>query len=331
LTEFIVIHQVSLWNVAKISIFLMLSFLPIAVPIAFLFSVLMGISRANSEGEILALQVNGISLIQIYSPLLIFSFFVTGFCLYTSLYTVPHGNRQFELLITKLRGEKVMSAVKPGVFVQGFYGLVLFAEQIMPLRNEMRRVFIWDEREEKHPLFIAAKSGIMRTSPEKGVLTLRLSTGTIHMDPKDKDDVLQLIDYGVYDINLDLAESGDGWRDYSPPSYTYPQLKQRLKETVHDIPTYRTLLVEKHRRISLSFSCLVFSALGFFIGILSQRGIRSTAIVLCMFVALVYWISYIAANALALSGHVPPWLGIWTPNFLFAGVAYLCYRRYRGA
>ncbi len=331
LSEFIVLHQVALIDVARISIYLMLSFLPIAIPIAFLFAILMGISRANSEGEILALQVNGISLGQIYSPLAFFSLIVTGICLYTALWTVPQGNRSFEVMISKLRNERVMSALKPGVFMEGFYGLVLFAEHIVPVKNEMKRVFLYDEREEKHPLFITAQSGILRNPSEKGVLTLRLTNGTIHMERKQRDGVQQLIDFKVYDINLDVGgEAGEGGLDYSPPSLTYPQLTKRLEETVHDIPTHRKLLIEFHRRFSLSFSCVVFSALGFAIATLSHRGIRSTAVVLCMAVALVYWLSYIAANALAISGWVSPWLGVWLPNFLFSIVAWFCYRRYKG-
>src|SRR5262245_39475223 len=80
LSDFFVVHQVPMKDVFKISIYLMLSFVSIAIPIAFLFAVLMGISRANSEGEILALQVNGISLEQIFAPLLIFSLIVALFC-----------------------------------------------------------------------------------------------------------------------------------------------------------------------------------------------------------------------------------------------------------
>ncbi|NBX82430.1 LptF/LptG family permease [bacterium] len=68
LSEFLVTHQVGLKEVGKISAYLLLSFLPIAIPIAFLFSVLMGISRVQSEGEVLALQASGISLPQIYAP-----------------------------------------------------------------------------------------------------------------------------------------------------------------------------------------------------------------------------------------------------------------------
>ncbi len=332
LSEFIVIHQVAIQDVARISLYLMLSFMPIAIPIAFLFSVLMGISRANSEGEILALQVNGISLAQIYSPLFMFSIVVTGLCLYTALWTVPQGNRSFELMISKLRNERVMSALKPGVFMEGFYGLVVFAEHIVPVKNEMKRVFIYDEREEKHPIFISAQSGLLRNPSDKGVLTLRLSNGTIHLDHRQAGGVQQLIDFKVYDINLDIGgDSGEGWIGYSPPSYTYPQLKQRLHETLHDIPIHRSLLVEFHRRFALSFSCIVFSALGFAIATLSTRGIRSTAVILCLAVALVYWLAYVSANALAMSGLVPVWLGIWSPNFLFTLVAWYCYKRYKGA
>lgn len=328
LSDFIVVHQVSLRDVGRLSVFLMLSFLPIAVPVAFLFSVIMGISRANSEGEILALQTSGIGLGQIFAPLGVFSLGVTAICLYTALYTVPGGNRSFELLITKLGNERVMSALKPGVFVEGFFGLTLFAEHIVPARNEMSRVFIYDEREGGHPLAITANAGILRSRPEEGSLTLRLTDGTIHVDQKLPQPILQKIDFKVYDINLEMAASADGWRAYSPPSYSYPQLKQRILETQPDPPTHRQLLVELHRRFSLSFACLVFAALGFSMGITSQRGVRSTSVLFCLLVGVVYWLSYLAANALASAGKVPPWLGIWAPNFIFGGMALFIYRRY---
>jgi lipopolysaccharide export system permease protein len=327
LSEFVVVHQVSLKDSLHLSFDMMLAFVSIALPIAFLFSVLMGISRANSEGEILALQVNGLSLGQIFAPLAIFSLVLTAISLYVSMYTAPKGNRAFELLFTRLASERVISRLKPGVFQQGFFGLVLFTEHIVPMRNEMHHVFIFDDREEAHPMAITAQLGILKADPDKGVMTLRLSNGSMHLEDHQLKTVLQKIDFDVYDINLTL-EHGDEWRDYSMPSYTYPQLHQRLLESSHDQTEHRKLEVELHRRLSLSFSCLVFAALGFFIGALSQRGVRSTAILLCLLVAMLYWLAFLAANALAGAGAVAPWLGIWAPNVLFSIIAYLCYRRY---
>lgn len=332
LSDFVVVHNVGIKDVGRLSAYLMLSFIPIAIPVAFLFSVLMGVSRANSEGEILALQVNGISLFQVFAPLAIFSVFISLVCLYCALYLVPQGNRLFELLITKLGQERVMSTLKPGVFQEGFYGLVLYSEQLVPSRNEMKRVFIYDEREGDHPLAITAKAGLLKNlKPGDDALTLRLSDGTIHVDRKMTSQLLQKIDFDLYDINLDVSEKGDGWRAYSPPSYNYQQLKAQLIETAHDPLTHRQLLVELHRRFSLSFSCVVFAALGFAISIFSQRGIRSTAILVCLLVGVVYWLSYLVANALAAGGWIVPWLGIWLPNFLFLLLAYFFYRRYRWA
>lgn len=328
LSEFVVEHQVAVQDVGRMSVYLMLSFLPLAMPVAFLFAVLIGISRANSEGEILALQVNGISLGQIFAPLSGFSILVSLVCLYTSLWSVPQGNRSFELLITKLGNERVMSALKPGVFMEGFYGLVLFAEQIIPIKNEMKRIYIYDERDEQHPLAITAQAGLLKTEQDRGVLTLRLTNGSINVEKKEAMGVQQKIDFDVYDINLDLAPTGDNWRAYSPPSFNYAQLKQRIKETQHDPPHHRQLQVELHRRLSLSFACVVFAALGFFMGTNSQRGVRSTAILFCMLVGLVYWLAFLASNALAAEGWIIPWVGMWLPNIIFLGVAYWSYRRY---
>lgn len=328
LSEFVVVHQVSLWDVGKLSFHLLVSFLPLAVPIAFLFAVLIGIARANAEGELLALQVNGFSLPQVFFPLAVFSVLVSFTCLYLALYSVPQGNRKFELLFTKLMGQHVISQLKPGVFQSGFFGLTLYAEKIVPIKNEMKRVFLYDERELAHPLVITANEGILRGSAERGLITLRLTSGSIYVDKRSPDGPLRKLDFDVYDINLSVDVRGDVTRDYSPPSYTYPQLVKKIEEVKYDPGAQRELKVEFHRRFSLSFSCVVFAALGFFIGALSHRGARSIAVLLCLGVGLVYWLFYLAANALAARGVLSPWLGCWLANFVFLGVAYFCYRRY---
>jgi lipopolysaccharide export system permease protein len=329
LSEFLVVHQVGLVGLVKISAYLLLSFLPIAVPIAFLFAVLMGTSRIQSEGEVLALQASGISLKQIYLPYILLATVVTGLCTYWALYTVPRGNRAFELIITKVSGEKVISQMRPGVFQEGFFGLVILAESITPLKNEMRKVFIYDQREENQPVAISAKAGILRSDPQgEHQLTLRLSDGTIYLEQLDPKGPQKKIEFDVYDINLDVGSPGGGWRDYSPPSYNFNQLRQRLREIKPDTPAYRQLLVETHRRFSLSFACLVFSALGFAIGLISQRGIRSTAVILCLLLATVYWLSYIGANSYALTGGWAPWIGVWAPNVVFAFLSWWLYARF---
>jgi len=328
LSEFLVVHQVSLKDVLKISSYLLLSFLPIAIPIAFLFSVLMGVSRIQSEGEILALQASGVSLPQIYGPVFILSLIVTAVCTYWSLYTVPKGNRAFELMVTKVNSDRVISQMKPGVFQEGFFGLVILAEQITPVKNELRKVFIYDQREENQPIAITARAGLLRSDSKEDVLTLRLSDGTVYLQQLDPEGPQKKIDFDVYDINLELGSAGGAWRDYSPPSYNFTQLREKLREFQADVPAYRQLLVETHRRFSLSFACLVFSGLGFAIGLISQKGIRSTAVILCLLLGTVYWLSFVGANSYALTGGAAPWVGVWAPNLFFALMSWWLYSRF---
>jgi lipopolysaccharide export system permease protein len=326
LSEFLVIHQAGLSDILKITVYLLLSFVPIALPVAFLFAVLIGISRASADGEILALYMAGLSRIRIFTPVGCISVIVGTVCAYLSLYTVPRANRSFELMITKIDSERIIASLKPGVFLHGFYGLVLLAEQIIPGQNKMKRVFIYDNRDNTHPLTITAKDGVLKDFPDKGIRTLRLSNGTIHLE-KDAHSVnQQKIDFKIYDINLQAGEDSSAWRDYSPPSYDYSQLAKRISETSADPPIHNRLLIELHRRLSLAFSVFIFGVLGFVLGARSQRGLRSSAIVLCLFIGLLYWLSYVVANALAATGWVLPWAGIWTPNILLLAASGLMAR-----
>ena len=157
---------------------------------------------------------------------------------------------------------------------------------------------------------------------------MRLSDGAIYLNQTDPEGPQKKIEFDVYDINLEVGGSGKGWRDYSPPSYNFDQLRLRLQETKADLPAHRQLLVETHRRFSLSFACVVFSALGFAIGLISQRGIRSTAIILCLLLGTVYWLSFVGASSYALSGGAVPWVGVWAPNFIFLLLAWWLFSRF---
>ncbi len=327
LSEFLVSNQVNFKDIFLLCWYLMWSLVGTVIPVAYLFSVLIGISRAHSEGETTALQVSGVSLVQAFGPVAVLSLIVTLVSVYFSMYPVPHGNRKFELMITRLQQEKVMEALKPGVFINGFHGLTLYAEQVIPAKNEMRRVFLFDDREETHPMAITAKKAVILSNPYEGLLLLRLSDGSVYEDTKSVDEDLLRIDFEVHDINLSHAPLGEAWREYSPLSFNYHQIKKRLIEIEGDPVGSRSLQVEFHRRVSLGFSCFIFGALGFFLSLLSQKGVRGGAILFCTVAGIFYWLFLVAANAIAVRGWGAPWVVVWIPNLIFAVVAFLAYRR----
>lgn len=329
LMEFVIGNQVPLADVAALSFHLMMTFLPVAIPVSFLFAVLMAISRAQSEGEIMALEVSGTALRQVLFPVVLIGAVVAAGSIQLALYRAPRSNRAFEVLITRLGSERAVAQIKSGVFNTGFHGMTLYAEQVKPLRSELTRVFLYDERDEARPLAIVADAGVLRQIPDKGRLLLRLSNGAIHPLRTQFTEIQQKIEFDLYDIYLDIAGSSTWTRPYSMPSFDYPQLRDQIAAAPYGTLAFRRLIVELHRRYALACSAIVFAALGFATALRGRRGVRSGAIVLCLFVGLVYWLSILASNAIALRGTVDPRLVVWAPNVAFLALAYGAYRKFR--
>src|SRR5690606_4262125 len=129
----------------------------------------------------------GVSVFQIYAPVLIFSVLLAAFCAYASNYSVPRGNHRFEATLTRIGARTVIRNLKPRVFHEGFFDMVLFAEEISEVHDEMKRVFIYDERDPKYPYAITAKTAALRRNESQGLITLRLTDGSIHVDRKNPD------------------------------------------------------------------------------------------------------------------------------------------------
>src|SRR3989338_221600 len=64
LNELIIVYGVGLWTVMNLVFFLMISFLAISIPIAFLFSVIMLFGRLSSDSELTAMKASGFSVVQ---------------------------------------------------------------------------------------------------------------------------------------------------------------------------------------------------------------------------------------------------------------------------
>jgi lipopolysaccharide export system permease protein len=75
--------------------------------------------------------------------------------------------------------------------------------------------------------------------------------------------------------------------------------------------------VEVHKKLSISFACLVFVLLGAPVAIRFPRGGVGMVIGVSVAIFAVYWMSLIGGERLADRGVVDPFWSMWTPNALF--------------
>jgi lipopolysaccharide export system permease protein len=320
LTEFILVHGVGVRTVVELMLYLSVSFLPVILPMSLLFSVLLTYSRLSNDSEIVAFKSLGLSMGQLTVPAIVLALAATLMSAQTSFYLGPWGNRRFEVLMNELGQQKVGATIKDGVFSEGFFDLVVYANKVDSKAGLLSDVFIFDERDSKAPITIIAKEGhLIREKTSAGLSAfLRLNEGNIH---RTHQNTYTKVDFGTYDINL-FDPHSFAEKKKSPPSMTLDELSRELKRSDLAPKDARKLQVEYHRRWSLSIACLIFALLGVGLGtVTNRRAARGGGFVICLVALISYWILYVTAEGMARSGTLPASVGLWLVNFIFLAVA----------
>ena len=317
LTEFILIHGLKWTVLLKIMGFMSISFLPMLLPMSLLFAVLMTYNRLSQDSEIVAFKSAGVNSWSLIFPAIIFAAFVTFISSQTSYYLAPWGNRQFEVLINKLGNSKAAASIKEGTFSESFFDLVVYANKVDSKSGSLTNLFIYDEKQADAPLTIIAPEGQIipdETHPGHSVL-LRLFRGQIH---RNSEAAHTVINFDAYDILLNdpikLEE-----RQKSAGSLTLHELNVLRENPLTSAEQRFDFDIEFHKRSALAIACLVFSLIGVAFGLVNNRRTgKSSGFILSVGFIILYWIVYLSFESAVRSGKLPPAIGIWIPNFLFA-------------
>ncbi len=320
LTEFVLIHGVSIKVVGEMMGYLAISFLPALFPMSLLFAILLTYSRLSQDSEIVAFKACGMSQVALTFPALLLGIIVTVLSAQTSFQLAPWGNRQFEILITELGQTKASATIREGTFSEGFFDLVVYANKVQTETGQLEKVFIYDEKPGEIPLTIIAKKGELIQDPQKPghSALLRLFNGDIHR----KTETHTKINFNSFDIKL-VDPIREEKRAKSPPSLSLPEISEKIsdhfsKKSELNAEDLLTLQSEYHKRWAISIVCLIFAVLGVGLGTqANRRNQKSSSMITCLIVIVIYWILYVSLEGMARSGKAPVALSIWTPNTLF--------------
>jgi lipopolysaccharide export system permease protein len=334
LSGFIINQGLELSLIARMIFGLAMSFLPIVLPIAFLFSLLIVFGRMATDLEFLALQAMGRSPRRLLVPGLWVGAFMALMSLWVSFYLGPLGNRNFEIAVDTAWRKKVTSVLRAGTFSEGFLNMVIFVDQIDPISQELRRVFLYDEKSFRESSAISASRGRWIQDSQSGLGVLRLYDGQI-ITQNHESDRLQRIRFDEYSIYADFRTELAGSRN-SPASQSWDNLIEKRKALMSDPNAdARSVWMEIARRIAVSFACLLFLPLCFAIALDNRRTAKNRAVFSGLVIVLVYWTLYFGiasgfqrANVSIFKQYeILSWFAIFIPNFLILGVGLWLFRK----
>lgn len=325
LTEFALIHGVDLLTIGQIIGYVCISMLPALFPMSLLFAVLLTYGRLSSDSEIVALKSAGLSMITLITPALILGLLVAVLSAQTTFQIAPWGNRQFEVLYTRLGNSKATATIKPGTFSEGFFDMVIYANEVDDQTETLKDVFIYDEKPGETPLTIIAKSGQIIPDPEMPGhrILLRLNNGDIHRHGTSH----TKIKFDSYDLKL-VDPVKDEEREKSPQSQTLQDLDNLLAKNDLSLDDRRTYETEFNKRWAVAILCPIFALLGVGLGTTTnRRQQKASGMILCLLLIIAYWVLYILCEGMARGGQAPPWLALWIPDFVFGVFGFISLRR----
>ena len=317
LIELIVNRGGSLANILMLFVFISPSFLIITIPISVLLGTLLTFGRLSSDSEITAFKASGISLYQLFFPVSVFAlaaFLMTSFLVF---YGLPWGNRGFKATLFLIAQSRADIEIKERVFNDMFSGLVIYVDQVPIQGNRMEGILIYDDREKGKSNTIIAREGFLINNPESQEIILRLNNGDIHRyEPRVQ--TFQKIKFDTYDLKLELSKAllalGKKLKEFEMSIDEIKEKIETLKKQGKDITSQQ---VELYKRYTIPFTCIVFALIGAPLGIQPRRSGRSYGFILSILILLVYYISIIAFESLAVNKTIPPYLAGIAPTFLF--------------
>lgn len=320
LTEFVLIHGVKLTTVIAMMGYLSTSFLPILFPMSLVFTVILTYGRLSADSEIVALRAIGLSMYSIATPAFLLSILVSILSLQTSFHIAPWGNRQFEIIVTKLGSMKPGVTIKEGTFSEGFFDLVVYANKVDNKLGTLSEVFIYDERDPKAPITVIAREGRIVTDADQPghAASLKLYDGTMH---RTNDSRHTQINFSENELQLfDPVNASASSK--SPQSMNLWEVRDALNSsTSPELPKEKRIELETefHKRIAIGLACLVFGLIGVAMGtVTNRRNAKAGGAVVSIGIIVTYWILYVSSESLARNGTLPPWFAMWLANFLFS-------------
>lgn len=315
LSELFARQSVSFPTLFKLAATVLPSKLVWTIPMAVLVGLLIGWSRLAADSEVVALQATAVGLGRMLRPAALFA--TGGFlvALAMSAWWAPQAARQFRALQAELAAGEVSYQVEPRVFDERFPNLVLYVQDVASGAARWRAVLVADASEAASTRLTLAESGIVVSEPTRRRLQLHLFNGSAHEHPPGQPERYSVSTFAESDLLLPWPES----------RITPIELRRNAERTVGELwaasrtsEDWRGLRVDFYRRLALPAACLVFALVAVPLGLAGGRGGRAGGVVLAFALFVAYYTLFVFCDRLARQGPLPPWLGVWAPNAVFA-------------
>ena len=294
-------------------------FSPLFVFIAVIFFT----SKLAGNSEIIAMLAAGVSFKRLMRPYMITCILISAVSFYLSGYVIPHSNvirQDFESLYKNNKkntaADNVMLQVGSGViaYIQQYdnntkrgYGFSLDKFQDKKLVSHMTATEIqYDTISDSKYHWTALNYKIRKFNGyREQIENGEKKDTTIMMEPTDL----------VYSKGQQETFTNPELSDY---------ISKQIDRGSSNVVQYQ---VEYHKRIAASFASFILTIIGLSLSAKKRKGGMGLYLGIGLALSFGYIMLQTVSSTFAINANLPPVIAAWIPNFIFAVVAYFCYRQ----
>ena len=317
-------------DLVRILAFLGPHFVVMAMPVSFLFALMLAVGRWSEDREVLALAASGVAPWRLWAAPLALALAVAAAGIGLGRGPEPHGLAALRLHVNELIKRNMAGDVKPGVFYDTLSAITLYSQGVSPKTRRFANVLLSDERDPEASLLVLAREGYVDPHGGGGTLRLVLADGEIHRAAASAQDYAVVtfqkasLNIGVSDDLLRRNQFTAAKEELSPH-----QLKLRAEQAAEqgDLEGSRDLLMARAKRTAAPLATVAFALCGVPLAIRRRQRSRAVGALATLGMYVGYYVVARAAEVSAVGGRLPPLLAAHLANLLFAAIGVMLLRR----
>jgi len=320
LTDLVITKNVPCALAMPLLLYMLPAFLALTLPMATLVAVLLVCGRLAGDLEVAALKASGVSPLRLFRPFLAVSIVATLLIAWLTLMVGPWSSGAFQRQLFRILQSRASTGIKERTFSATFNQFVIYVDEVSPSQVRLKGLLVSDERNPEQSRIIVAREGRLLSDEATRRITLRFLDGSIsESDVGDRRRFRQTY-FSLYDMSLPVDSPLTAASREEKPEKQLP-LRQLISEAdrlYREGQIATPYYVELHKRFALPVAALVFTLVGFPLGIRSHRGGRAVALGLSFGIVVSYYILYTSMEGIALRGRLPAGFAVWIPNAILA-------------
>jgi len=316
IAELIVSKGADFFLIFKLFLFQLPYFLSYTMPMSVISSTLIAFGRLSADNEILAIRSCGIRLSSIVMPFIVVGIILSAFAFTINNVFLPYTYHQAKNIIREVGMRfTVFPQFDESVVIDKFKDYKIYIGRIEKQKlKDLTIIYKSPDKLDSQVIF-SAKEGIISSPKDQATISIKLLKGSIHeLDTNDRQKYRK-INFAQHILNLPMGITFNSQKKLKEMGIG--ELRAALRQSKNILERY-PLLTEIHKKISLSFSCLVFFLISIPLGIQTKKAAKSTNFGLSLLLIVIYYLFLIGGKALGEKGLFPPYLAMWLPN-IFMG------------